>query len=263
MERRRHPRIHLDANGGVDIVLSATDQSWRLPAELIDLSAGGANVRVKAEVPFTLTVGGPMTVWIADAATGIELPIGAKMLHRREEVGGRVVGLQWTDLRSVGGLLQPLFGRKFNRRGAFRVAPSRAESPLAVTLVAPPELRCPPTACAIVDISTGGIGVDAPLSFETDLQGRDTVQCLFRLPTASNMVIAAGRLVHRTLRGENVRYGLMFLHTEEDEFRPVHEAILNYVIKRQRELAEENELYNGGGIPLGALGPVGGRAQAK
>jgi c-di-GMP-binding flagellar brake protein YcgR len=258
MERRRHHRVRMDDSTTADIVLTGASSSWRVDAELVDLSAGGASVRVHSDHMLQLTVGGTLTVWVADAASGIELPIGAKMVHRREDANGRVLGLQFTDLRTVGALLQPLFGQKFNRRGAFRVVPGRHEGPVNVTLYAPPELRQPPSACALVDLSTGGMAVDVPVAFETGLQGHEQLQLVFRLPTGSASLIADGRVVHRTLRGELVRFGIQFQHTDEADFRPVHDAILAYVIKRQRESAEEFELNGGGGIPLGALGRVAG-----
>ena len=142
----------------------------------------------------------------------------------------------------------------FNRRASFRVVPSRSEAPLSVQLLAPPELHVPLQVGTMVDVSTGGMAVDVPLAFEEDLAGRETVECLFRLPGQGQPSTASGRIQHRTLRADGtVRYGIQFQNTDDSAFRPTHEALLGYVIRRQREMAEEHELTSGTGIPLGAL----------
>lgn len=238
----------------VEIFLSAMDGDWRVPADLGNISAGGAQVKVPVEEPLLASVGKTLTLWLIDHASGIELPIEARLVHRGEQGAIRVLGLEFVDLRTVGSLLHPVIGKMFNRRGAFRVVSSKAEGPLPITLLAPPDLNVPLQVGAMVDVSTGGMAVDVPLAFEDSLSGRETVECLFRLPAQPQSSAASGRILHRTLRADNtVRYGIQFQNTDDTAFRRTHDALLGYVIRRQREMAEEHELTHGTGIPLGAL----------
>jgi c-di-GMP-binding flagellar brake protein YcgR len=253
MERRRQYRVSAEG-GGHEIFLSGMAGEWKVPAELVNLTAGGAQLKVSVEHDFPAAVARSLTVWLCDRGSGIELPIEAKLVHRREEGENRVLGVSFLDLRTLGGLLHPMLGKIFNRRAALRVTPSRLQGRIGVTVVAPPSTNLPIEEAQLVDISTGGLAMDVPLSFEEGLAGQETVDVLFRLPAAGPALGAAARIVHRTLRNEGVvRYGVQFLHTEEETFKPTRDAILGYVIRRQREMAEENELMSGGGIPLGAL----------
>ena len=101
---------------------------------------------------------------------------------------------------------------------------------------------------------TAGRDEESLEAFEESLAGRETVECLFRLPAQSQASAASGRILHRTLRPDHtVRYGIQFQNTDDAVFRRTHDALLGYVIRRQREMAEEHELTSGTGIPLGAL----------
>lgn len=247
--------MRLNSDDPVEIGIAAVDGSWRLPAELIDLTGDGARLKVVGEA-LPASVGGQIAVWVVDHSTGIELPIEARLSHRHREGDAHVLGVQFVDLRTVGGLLQPVLGRKFNRRTAFRVTPGRHEGEVAVTLEGPPDREPAFGVGRMVDVSVGGVGLDAPLEFERAMRGRDPVEVSFHLPTAPGELVLDGRIVHRTLRAGIVRYGVMFTAAEDVDQRHAIEAIRAYVVRRQSELAEENELHNGGGIPLGALGPV-------
>jgi c-di-GMP-binding flagellar brake protein YcgR len=252
MERRRQYRV--SAEGGHEIFLSGLAGEWKVPAELVNLTAGGAQLRVSVEHQFPAAVARSLTVWLCDRGSGIELPIEAKLVHRREEGANRVLGVSFLDLRTLGGLLHPMLGKIFNRRAALRVSPSRLEGRIGITVVAPPSTSLPQEEGLLIDLSTGGLAMDVPLTFEEGLAGQDTVDVHFRLPATPGPLSTAARIVHRTLRNDGVvRYGVQFLHTEEESFKSTRDAILGYVIRRQREMAEENELMGGGGIPLGAL----------
>lgn len=250
-----HPtrRFVRPGDGAVQLLLSAMDGDWRVPAEPLDLTSRGARMKMSLDHPVPAAVGRSLTVWLVDKVTGLELPIEAKLVHRREEGGSRIVGVEFVDLRSVGGLLHPVLGRILNRRAAFRVTPAQ---PIPVTLVPPPDLNAPLEVGTLVDISTGGLAIDAPIAFEEKLGEYEDIECLFRLPGLQNTVCAASKILHRTLKGdETVRYGVQFLATDDPAFAQTRDAILGYVIRRQRDLAEEHELTFGTGIPIGALRP--------
>ncbi|MEQ1508573.1 MAG: PilZ domain-containing protein [Myxococcota bacterium] len=238
----------------MEILLAAMDGTWRVPAELVDVAARGARVKVRLDQVVPAAVGKSLTVWLVDKTAGIELPIEAKLVHRREDPDGRVLGVEFIDLRTVGGLLHPVLGRALNRRAAFRVNPARSEGKVKVMLVAPPHLVVPMEAGTLVDVSTGGLAVDAPIAFEIGLEGTELFDVMFKLPQSDVTITASARIQHRTLLQDKVvRYGAQFLNTDDPAFRKNHDTILGYVIRRQREMAEEHELNHGVGIPIGAL----------
>jgi hypothetical protein len=250
MEQQRRTR-----DGVVRIFLSATRGDWRGPVEPVDLTSRGARLRQDGAHPVPVPVGGDVTVWLCDGQTGVELPIAARLVSRREEGEERILGVDFVDLRSVGGLLHPVLGRVMNRRSAFRVTPSGDRPPILVTLASPPELDLPLEMGVLIDISTGGLAVDVPLAYEAGLGGFDRLECLFRLPGIDTSLSASARIVHRTLRGQQVRYGVQFSAADSPTFEATHDRILDYVIRRQQQLAEEYELANGTGIPPEALRP--------
>ncbi|MEZ4237806.1 MAG: PilZ domain-containing protein [Myxococcota bacterium] len=240
-------------DGEVTIWLSATDGDWRGQVAPLDLTSRGARLRQDPADPVPVPVGGEVTLWLCDGQTGVELPIAAQLVSRREEGDARILGVDFTDLRSVGGLLHPVLGRVMNRRTAFRVTPQADRPPIGVTLAAAPELDLPLEMGVLVDISTGGMAVDVPLAFEAGLGGYDRLETLFRLPGLDGSLSVSGRIVHRTLRGDRVRYGVQFTMAESPTFQDTHDAILNYVIRRQQQMAEAYELEHGTGIPAQAL----------
>jgi hypothetical protein len=249
----KHQRRSGDSE--VRILLSASQGDWRGPVAPLDLTSRGARLLQDAAETVPAPVGGDVTLWLCDGQTGVELPIAARLVSRRDEADSRILGVDFVDLRSVGGLLHPVLGRVMNRRTAFRVTPSADRTPILVTLAAPPELDLPLEVGVMIDISTGGLAIDVPLSFEAGLGGFDGLECLFRLPGVESSVSASARIVHRTLRGHRVRYGVQFTAASSPTFVDTHDAILGYVIRRQRQMAEEYELANGTGVPAEALRP--------
>ena len=252
MKNRRH------GDGPVEILLSATRGDWRGTVAPLDLTSTGARLRQNATDPVPVPVGGEVTLWLCDGQTGVELPIAARLMSRREEGDVRVLGVDFVDMRSVGGLLHPVLARVMNRRTAFRVTPQADRPPVLVTLAAPPELDRPLEVATLVDISTGGLAIDVPQAFEAGLGGYDRLECLFRLPGVPDSLSASARIVHRTFRPPVVRYGIQFSAADSPTFQATHDAILGYVIRRQQQMAEEYELANGTGIPAEALRPHAG-----
>ena len=256
MERRRHQRTARGA-GEHEISIASVSGDWRVPAELVSLTSGGAQLKISAEHALPAAVSRSLMVWLCDKGSGISLPIEARLVHRREEAGQRVLGVNFLDQRTLGGLLHPLLGPIFNRRASLRVAPSKREGRVPVLLSAPPELGLPQEEGSLVDISTGGLAIDLSTRFEEGLSGHDSVGISCRLPATGERFSAPVRIVHRTLKGDLIRCGCQFLETEAPSFKHVHEAVLGYVIRRQREMVEEHELMSGEGIPLGALSRAG------
>lgn len=246
-------QVQRPGDGTVKIFLSAAVGDWWTPVEPMNLTARGAQFRQDPSHPTPAPVGGELTVWLCEESTGIELPITAKLVHRREEDDGRVLGVDFVDLRSVGGLLHPVLGRAMNRRAAFRVTPNPHHAPIHVTLGAPPELDLPLEIGTLIDISTGGLAIDVPPSFERALGSYDRLECLFQLPGVPESLAVTVQVVHRTLKADHIRYGVRFAHAESPAFRHTHDAILGYVIRRQQQMAEEHELLHGTGIPAQAL----------
>lgn len=253
MERRRNVRAAKE-HYEHQISVAGIDGDWRVPAELINLTSNGAQLRLALAHAFPAPVSKTLTIWLCDKDSGISLPIEARLTHRREEGSNRVIGVSFVDQRTLGSLLHPLLGPIFNRRASLRVSPSKREGALTVALNTPSQPTEHPEEGIIVDISTGGLAIDAPITFEDQLAGRDCLEASFQLPGREPLLTTSLRIVHRTLRAEGVvRYGGQFLDTNSSAFHDTHDAILSYVIRRQREMAEEHELMSGEGIPLGAL----------
>lgn len=237
MERRTQYRVGGDGfDDTVQVYLSATtDGRGRIEADLADLSVSGAQVRCIIEARVPTHVGGEMTLWVVDRPSRLEVALRGRVVHRREELSKRVFGLKFLDPRVAEGLLVPPLSRLFNKRAAFRVVP---EAPVEVTVVPPRETRVPIEVGLLVDLSSGGLGVDLAGSFEVAMTSHDRVEVLFRLPGLESPVALPGRVRHRSLRPDGtVRYGIMFNEPDTATYRSF-DAILGYVARRQKEMTD-------------------------
>jgi c-di-GMP-binding flagellar brake protein YcgR len=241
-ERRQTYRVAGDqAEETVAVFVGASsDGRGRIEAELSDLSIKGAQVRIVNESKVPAPVGGELHLWLVDRITRVEAAVTARVVHRREEVGKRVIGLEFTDRHASERLLQAPLARLFNRRAAFRATPDPADGPVAVTVLAPREARLPLEVGALVDVSTGGLCVDVALAFERGMAAADLVEVVLRLPGTEVPVTTHGRIRHRSLRSDGrVRYGIEFARKEEPGFHRSYESIVQYVLRRQREMSSE------------------------
>lgn len=236
MDRRRQYRVPADDEDPLEVFVSQADGGRRTEAALVNLAVGGALVRVAAGSELRVPVGGVLMAWLVDRRSGIEVPMEARLVHRREEAAVRTLGLEFLDRKAAEGLLTPSLARMFNRRSAFRVRPDPHEL-IRVTLQGPALARLPLADAVLVDLSTGGLSTDVPVGFEAGMADHDEVECLFLPPGTQMPVSVPSRVRHRTLRGDRVRYGVMFADPDAPAFQRTFDAILAYVLRRQREMA--------------------------
>lgn len=199
--------------------------------ELLDWSLRGARLRVPNELDPRLAVGAMASLTVAHP-DGACVRLDGRLVQRSDEPAARVLVLRFTTRDAAGWLLQPHLAALFDRRGSFRVAPSPAE-PVTVTLIAADPVRPTYEVGVVLDVSTGGLGVEVSGAFERAMAGHAALDCLLTLPSGQPLTLR-GRVVHRVVRpSERVRYGVSFDPVSD---RRAYEAILAYVVRRQAEL---------------------------
>lgn len=232
--RAEPPRPRTPARPGSDGVratlhLGATRAGLRV--ELLDWSLERARVRVASEYDPHLPVGG--SAWLAVVHPGgAELRLAARLVHASEEPAARLLVFRLSTSDGAGAL-HPRLALLFDRRGSFRVAPDPG-APVGVTLVPRPPTRPVPEPAVVLDVSTGGLGLEVSRGFERALGGRAGVTCVLTLPGAPAPLTFAAEIVHRTLEASGrIRCGLRF---DLGADRRAYDAVLGYCVGRQEEI---------------------------
>lgn len=204
-----------------------------LPVELLDLSAGGAGIRMSLAQDRNVKVG-----------DRIELSIGAMM---RDEIltNARVAtiapdgpslvryGLEFLDPPALSDQLDGLYARYFNRRRHVRVRPSLDERIPAVLRLTDDQIQT-----QVHDLSESGLSVVVGRETAAKLEQIEWLDVSFRLPKSADTIELRIGVRHRTHMNDQVRLGFEFDLTSSSASTSSIPAIRSYVAARETELAK-------------------------
>jgi c-di-GMP-binding flagellar brake protein YcgR len=176
---------------------------------------------VGQEVELTLTFARPKKA----------LLLSARVARRIDEGESRRYGFQFTDRQQLEQQLRPTLYRLFNRRASYRVRPA-PDHPVEVTLECFPGGT--PVQAQLIDISTGGMALRVPLEAESALADSDRVRVSASLPDCPQRLDLSAIICSRSLAGAEIRYGVKFDLQRTDSSQCQQDAILNFVMARQR-----------------------------
>ncbi len=231
MDQRSHYR--LDA-GGTDHLHVAVLKDDTAPTKAQPLDVGPDGARLLFDTP-----GGPdyvmgqlVNLSFISSRIGKTLLIEARAIRRTEEQGHRTYAFRYTNHHRFEGQSPEAIYRLLNRRSSFRVKPPQ-EEPIDITLK--PEADAPLVRARLIDISATGLGMRTSIDVEATLVATLRVTIIMVLPTHRDPVNVPSIIRSRALAGPHVRYGVAFHFAASDHAESTQNAIIDYVMRRQRE----------------------------
>ncbi len=236
MDRRQQYRVQPAGPEALRVTIERAGRKL-VAGEAMDVSVGGALVRLEAQDVRELTVGEQVRLHFTGGQLNAPLVATAKVMHRCDvdEGGGCNYGLQFMNRDRFEGELSAELFRLFNRRGSYRVQPDPKE-PVSITVQVVPD--GPRAHGRMVDISATGIGVHVPAAMEAALVAVSRIRVSFTLPTSDDPLCLEGIIRSRRLiGGEALRYGILFMLEAGEAGEDQQSAIISYV--RQRQLLDQ------------------------
>ncbi|MHC4416203.1 MAG: PilZ domain-containing protein [Planctomycetota bacterium] len=230
VERRAQYRVQTDDSKGLQLTLVGPDDT-PFPGQLLDVSASGAGARFSAPNCPSLAVGQEAALLLTSVPLRISLTISSRVQSRTEEDESRRYGFRFLEGQQLDARVAPALRTLFNRRGAVRVCPD-PKSPVKVVLDSGP--GSPPTEGWLENISATGARIRLEADAESTFVWTTSVGLSLFLPDCGDPLQLTGNIRHRQLVGGGIHYGLEFDSQLTDNFPRQQEAIVKYVMQRQR-----------------------------
>jgi len=232
-DRRSNYRVDLEEKSSIEVRILA-EGGKSIVARVHTVSSGGIGVHLPSELASFLFVSQKVQVEFGGGPIVKPLTVRAIVKHHLPEKGLHRYGLEFVDRQSFDEeLLNRALHGLFNRRGAYRVRPESGAKIPVLLQSQPQGVR---GSGIMADISVTGIGLVVTPDVEAQFRGIDRFILSFRLPGILEAVTLDGILRYRTLDKDEVRCGLVFDPRRSDQFRRQEAAILEYVMRRQREI---------------------------
>jgi c-di-GMP-binding flagellar brake protein YcgR len=238
MERRNQYRIELGEKSTVEVSIHVEDRPLMV-GRLHDVSAEGAGVVLPNLAGAPLAVGQNAELVLVGRTIVKPLRVSAIVSHHRiEGTGPEAVqryGFDFTDKEGFDELLiaQDLHVL-FNRRRARRIQPD-PEEPIEVHLE--DEDRGKSESARVVDLSTGGVGIQVTPKAGPRFAEGERVSVSLRLPGGSEDLRLEGKVLHRSeATGGGTRYGIEFDRVRTPRFAEQQALLARYVDRCLRQL---------------------------
>ncbi len=231
MDQRSHYR--LDA-GGTDHLHVAVlkDDAAPIKAQPLDVGPDGARLQFDTPGGPDYVMGQLVNLSFSSSRIGKTLLIEARAIRRTEEQRHRTYAFRYTNHHQFEGHSRDAIYRLLNRRSSFRVKPPE-EEPIDITMR--PEAGGPLVRARLIDISATGLGTRTSIEVEARLVATLRVTITLALPTHRDPVNVPAIIRSRALAGPHVRYGVAFDFAATDHAESKQNAIIDYVMRRQRE----------------------------
>jgi c-di-GMP-binding flagellar brake protein YcgR len=208
------------------------DGAAPIEAQPLDVGPDGARLQFDTPGGPDYVMGQLVNLSFSSSRIGKALVTEARVVRRMEEKGHRTYAFRFTNHHRFEGHAPEEIYRLLNRRGSFRVNPPE-EEPIDITLK--PEEGGPLVRARLIDISATGLGARTSVDVEATLVATLRVTVMVALPTHPDPVSVPGIIRSRVLAGAHVRYGIAFDFAASDHAESKQNAIIDYVMRRQRE----------------------------
>lgn len=204
---------------------------------IVDLGMQGAGIEFDLGHGPRFPVGAEVRVRFQ--IEGRALVVAAQVRYRRDG-DMRRYGLRFLRLDMLDRAMRASLHKLVNQRAAFRVEPSDAEQ-ILVRLIVPgaSDARSERWAAQLLDLSASGMAVKVPRRVEDALCDAEDLRVELTLPRQSRPLILMVVLRQRVLLSDGVRYG-MFFDRDDPAFAGVENAVMAYVMRRQREALKKD-----------------------
>ena len=236
---RQRYRAFLDSPEQLSV--TATDvQGRKLPAQLVDLSAGGIGLFFPTELDPKLDVGDTTYLHLAAPQLPRHLVALAQVSRGSTFDWGHTYGFKFVDWIGLLSQIPPDLAPLFNRRGQWRVT-FEPKHVIRVAIEGPAaaakDLR--PVQGVLRDVSATGLSFRVRPDVEEAMSSFPLVHVSFVLPESSQVLSFWVRILHRDADENSVVYGAMFDQQATARFGEMQEKLLNSLQQMRAEKAAE------------------------
>ena len=234
IERRAQYRVQIDPSEDLRVTIP-NPAGDVFQGRLIDLSGSGAGASFPLSNCPILAIGERAELVFTTQRLKAPLVMAARVQNRMEHQDSCRYGFVFLEgqLREVN--LSSDLRELFNRRKTVRVRPD-PQSPINVVLEALQGGQ--QVEGRLEDISASGARVGLQEQIDSRLRTISTVRISFSLPE-SGAVSMTGHIRHRQIVRGSVSYGIEFDPELTDNFGRQQEAVVQFVMQRQRELLRQ------------------------
>jgi c-di-GMP-binding flagellar brake protein YcgR len=227
-ERRRHYRMRVPPAWGLEVRVTLTSGEV-FPAELLDLSAGGAGIRLLRTLAPPLRAGDEVALELR--AVGSPRTFRVQAVAQRGSLlpQGYVYGLRFVEPLELGAGAPQKLREALNRRRLARVR----LTPTGSVQVAVAPLRQPRQAVVVsaLDLSGGGLAFTAAPQAHLLLGSHYDFALELSLPDLREKLRVVAHVRYRVRVPQGWRYGVEFDRRRTESFPRIQALILAYVEK--------------------------------
>jgi hypothetical protein len=219
----------------VDIVLF--DSGKEFSGQVTGAFEGGATASFSQKTRFAPPVGEEVRCEVRNEFFELPLEMHLELKHREDSDNQVEFRFEWSRPEEFKQQLTSKLQRTFNRRKYFRVPPDTSDPVKAILrLVDQQTKKKLATEAAVIEVGGGGITAEVDPRVEARLAGLVQVELEFNIPGYQTQITMDVTLKHRHMTGRTIRYGLQYIRQDTKEYEQSEEVIIDYVMKRQREI---------------------------
>jgi hypothetical protein len=178
-----------------------------------------------------LRVGEALTLKLIGEGIGGAIEVSVELSETCPWGDGHLVAFRFSDTEEFGAFMAIGGGKWFNRRRDYRVCPLATE-PVTLTVC---KRGAEPLTLRALNVSAGGVSFCPSSSQAASFELGDRVTLSLRLPSEPGEVELATVVRFRGISGEREVVGLEFDAKKSRRFFRTEDAIISYIMQRQRQ----------------------------
>ena len=205
-------------------------------SELRVLNADGVELLFEVSSCPDLAIGQVVDLRVSGDGLPDVLTVSSVVHQRVEGEGDRRFDFRFLDPAGFKSALPDELRQVIEHRHAYRMPPEPS-SPVDVAVHAPSlSIRAQ---AWLVDISTSGIGIAVTAGVEAELREMTKLELSFRLPPSHELIKIIGRVRHRRLASDGIRYGIAFDEGLTEDFPACLTLVQEFIRSRQAQLVQD------------------------
>jgi hypothetical protein len=203
-----------------------------IPGRIVDVSLGGVGVFFDQWRGATFALKEQVSLELTSASLAKPLLVPGLVRRRAAVQGGQLYGFEFVNWVGLLAQLPRPLAKLFNQRGDLRVKPDPASAIAVLVEKEYPRIKMEAT---LRDISSNGISVSAPYTVENLLLSERSIKVTFFLPTPLAKLVFWGSVLHRSLGGRGISYGILFDKEKTPQFQKKQGLVVEYINERRRQ----------------------------
>jgi len=229
--KRKRYRVRPSSSAEIEVAL-VKGKGTLLRGKVENLSQGGMGIFFDEDRAPSCALKDTVQLRISSPHLREPLFVAAVVSSCDQAKGGRVYGVEFVDWLGLLKQLPPPLDCVFNKRGDWRVEADQ-ERPVEVMVEAPPlQIRA-----LLHDLSPTGISIQVATRLGISFKSRRKVNVSFYLPYCYEKLSFSGEVVHGSLNGPGIRYGIAFSAERTYGFKRNKNLLQHYIHGRRRQAA--------------------------